>query len=170
VGWAGVPGELAKHVAVVLRHEDALEDDVVADACAVADSVRYQADVVPVRHIVLAQNHPAEMVLLDDRCPRPETVLQRARQGALASGRVASQHNQVRFALHAADASPRPSSRPACHAPEGRHTTAGPPRTWWTWKRALSRRAVPWWLDCQAPSASCTGGSSPRAAQTRVAT
>jgi hydrogenase maturation factor len=50
VGRAVVLGEdLAKHVAVVLRHENALDDDVVADAGAVADGVSDETDVLPVR-------------------------------------------------------------------------------------------------------------------------
>ncbi len=40
--------DLAEHVAVVRRHEDALDDDVVPQAGAVADCVGEQTDVVSV--------------------------------------------------------------------------------------------------------------------------
>jgi hypothetical protein len=108
VGRAMVLAEdLAKHVAGVLRHENALDDDVVADAGAVADGVSDEADVLPVRYIVLTQDHSPEMVLLGVRCAWPQCALERRRQGALARGRVATQHDQVRSVLHKADASGR---------------------------------------------------------------
>jgi hypothetical protein len=46
--------KLAEHLAVVLRHEDAFHDHVVPLTRAVANRVGQQADVVPVRHVVLA--------------------------------------------------------------------------------------------------------------------
>jgi hypothetical protein len=39
-----------QHVAIMRRHENALDDDVVSDVRAVADGVRQEADVVAVRH------------------------------------------------------------------------------------------------------------------------
>ena len=80
--------DLAEHVAVVLRHENALDDDVVADAGAVADGVRDEADVLPARHIVLTQDLSSEMVLPDVCCAWPQGALERRRQGGLAGARV----------------------------------------------------------------------------------
>jgi len=60
--------DLTKHVAVVLRQKNALDDDVVADARAVPDGVRDEAGVVRIRDVVLTQDHSAEMVLPDVRC------------------------------------------------------------------------------------------------------
>jgi hypothetical protein len=67
--------DLAEHVAVVRRHEDALDDDVVPQASAVADCVGEQTDVVSVRDIVLAQNDSAQMVLSDVGRTRAEGAL-----------------------------------------------------------------------------------------------
>jgi len=90
-----------------LMQQCPLEDHVIAERCAVPDVVRDETDVVRVRHVVLTQDHPAEVVLPNVGCARPECALQRGCQGALARRRVAAQNDQLGPILHNTDANGR---------------------------------------------------------------
>lgn len=138
-----VDTQLGEHVAVVVGVQDAFNDHVIPGVQGVAGNTVDQPDIRGSRPVTLAQHDAAQVVLTHQGQATAELLTQAGRDGQLARGAVAAQHNQSGFfgthhhGIHAAGASDTTQgsithgmSYSTPPAPWHGDAKSGPPPTW----------------------------------------
>ena len=107
-GGPGVVGDqLPDHRAVRRAVEDAFQDHVIPVVERIADRLVDQPDVRLARTVVLPEQDPAQVVLLDPGHPAPDPPPYLLRRGALPRPGVPPDHRQPRRRIPESD-TPRP--------------------------------------------------------------
>jgi len=90
-GAAVVSGQFGEHRPIPTRVKNSFENHVVARIEGVADGVTHEPDIGCLRPVVLAEQYPSNVVLLNPGDAAPDSVTQQSGDGALSGSGVPTQ-------------------------------------------------------------------------------